>query len=45
MAMPIWVVQIFQYLDTLADQIRKGIEAANQELKHESDVRLQQEVR
>ncbi|GMT35458.1 hypothetical protein PFISCL1PPCAC_26755, partial [Pristionchus fissidentatus] len=32
-----------QYLDTLAEQIRKGIEAANQELKHENDVRLQHE--
>lgn len=34
----------FQYLDSLAELIRQGIEAANEDLKKENDLRLQQEV-
>ncbi|KHJ96199.1 hypothetical protein OESDEN_03838 [Oesophagostomum dentatum] len=33
-----------QYLDSLAELIRQGIEAANEDLKKENDLRLQQEV-
>ncbi|KHJ80384.1 hypothetical protein OESDEN_19941, partial [Oesophagostomum dentatum] len=33
----------FQYLDSLAELIRQGIEAANEDLKKENDLRLQQE--
>uniref|UniRef100_A0A0R3PWH4 Pyridoxal-dependent decarboxylase domain-containing protein 1 n=1 Tax=Angiostrongylus costaricensis TaxID=334426 RepID=A0A0R3PWH4_ANGCS len=32
-----------QYLDSLAELIRKGIEAANEDLKKENELRLQQE--
>ncbi|KAK6765476.1 hypothetical protein RB195_025406 [Necator americanus] len=32
-----------QYLDSLAELIRQGIEAANEDLKKENDLRLQQE--
>ncbi|KIH68129.1 hypothetical protein ANCDUO_01535 [Ancylostoma duodenale] len=39
-----WLFLVFQYLDSLAELIRQGIEAANEDLKKENDLRLQQEV-
>lgn len=32
-------------MDSLAEMIRQGIEAANEDLKKENDARLMQEVR
>lgn len=36
--------EFLQYMNSLAEMIRQGIEAANEDLKKENDARLMQEV-